>query len=177
MSHSFHIELSRIWEKAVGLYRAGNTCAENFPIEDELPLLASWGLSRMDVFDYAEDWCIHQEPDLLTFVLVHYERWIFFNVKQGGQPSKKRLNPTTLPAKFKDASGVVWLPRILPKARAKLRGELPPSVMYGCGGDRLFFQSNNIHPAEFLRVVSRFGDNDQAIINWVVDRKNCFLSP
>ena len=71
---------------------------------------------------------------------------------------------------------VEWFgfPRILPKARAKLRGELPDEVMYGCGGDRQFFQSNNIHPAEFLRVVRNWGDNDQGIIDWVLTRKDSY---
>ena len=32
--------------------------------------------------------------------------------------------------------GIAWLPRILVKARLKLRGEMPADLMYGCGGDR-----------------------------------------
>jgi len=176
MSHSFHTELSRIWEKAVSLYRSGHTDAQTFPVEDDHHIISAFGLTNIDVFDYAEDWCLHQEPDLITFILVHYERWSFFMEEQDGNPSSERLDPTTLPAKNEEADGIAWLPRILPKARAKLRGELPPEVMYGCGGDRDFFRSNNIHPAEFLRVVRRWGNNDQAIIKWVSDRKNCSLS-
>lgn len=170
MSYSFHNELSRIWQTAVDLYREGNTKAEDFPLAQELPILSAWGLNKMDLFDYAEDWCLYDEPDLMTFVLVHYERWNFFVQEQKGILSSKRLDPNSLPAKTERACGVVWLPRILPKARAKLRGELPPEVMYGCGGDRQFFQTNNIHPAEFLRVVRQWGDNDQAVIEWVVNR-------
>ena len=176
MYNVFHSELSRIWKQAVDLYRSGNINAQTFPIDHELQILRAWGISKIDVFDYAEDWCLHQEPDLLTFILVHYERWTFFSIEQGGKYSSKRLDPATLPPKTDDASGIVWLPRILPKARAKLRGELPSTVMYGCGGDRHFFNSNNIHPAEFLRVISRFGDNDQAIIKWVIDRRNFSIS-
>jgi hypothetical protein len=58
----------------------------------------------------------------------------------------------------------------MPKARAKLRGELPTSLMYGCGGDRRFFKQHDIHPAEFLQVVWHCGDNDKAIIDWVEKR-------
>ena len=59
---------------------------------------------------------------------------------------------------------------IIPKTKAKLRGELPPSLMYCCGGDRRFFQEYNIHPAEFLSLVWRQEGNDAAIVDWVVKR-------
>jgi hypothetical protein len=44
--------------------------------------------------------------------------------------------------------------------------------MYCCGGDREFFKSSNIHPAEFLSIVFFFGDDDSEIIEWVVKRKS-----
>jgi len=172
MAFNFHQELSRIWEKAVSLYKTGKTDAATFPISEELPTLASWGITKMDLFDYAEDWCLHRQPDLLTFILVHYERWSYFVEEQKAQPSSELLDASTLPAKNACAEGIVWLPRILPKARAKLRGELPPEVMYGCGGDRQFFECNHLHPAEFLRVVRRLGDDDNSVFQWVAQRRN-----
>ena len=172
MSYQFHQELSRVWENAVSLYCAGNSHADTFPIENDMPRLDSWGIKKIDIFDYAEDWCLYQEPDLLTFVLVHYERYSYFLEEQHGMFSQERINPAELPHKSEKVGGVVWLPRILPKARAKLRGELPSEVMYGCGGDRHFFQTNNIHPAEFLRITRRYMNDDQAIIQWVLNRKN-----
>lgn len=172
MSYSFHLEISRIWQKAVNLYKNGHKEPQNFPIEDELSLLADYGMTKMDVFDYVEDWCLHQEPDLITFILVHYERWNFFWEEQKGVLSTNRLNPKDLPGKNEELGGIVWLPRILPKAKAKLCGELPSEVMYGCGGDRQFFQINNVHPAEFLRVIRRMKDNTQGITDWVVERKS-----
>ena len=42
--------------------------------------------------------------------------------------------------------------------------------MYSCGGDRNFFRTHDIHPAEFLTLVWRNGDNDAATIDWVVWR-------
>jgi len=172
MSDLFNKHLLRIWENAVSLYQRGYRETNRFPVENDLPLLAGFGMSKMDVFDYAEDWCLHQEPDFITFLLVHYERWNYFTEEQGSIRSTEVLDPSTLPEKTKKAEGVVWLPRIIPKAKAKLRGELPPSVMYGCGGDRLFFKSNKVHPAQFLRIIRRFWDNEQAIINWVLDCKS-----
>jgi hypothetical protein len=80
------------------------------------------------------------------------------------------LDSTKLPAKDSEIEGIRWLPRIIPKARAKLRGELPPETMFCCGGDRHFFHHNKIHPSEFLGIVRRAGEDDQKIIDWVVQR-------
>ena len=172
MSHTFHTQLYRIWQSAVGLYKQGNSSPSTIVQEQDLSLLCGWGLNRMDIFDFAEDWCLHREPDFYTFLLVHFERWRFFVEKQNSIPSSNLLDPKTLPPKDQKARGIAWLPRILPKARAKLRGELPPEVMYCCGGDREFFKSSNIHPAEFLSIVCFFGDDDSEIIEWVVKRKS-----
>jgi hypothetical protein len=42
--------------------------------------------------------------------------------------------------------------------------------MYSCGGDRAFFRTHDIHPAEFLTLIWRNLDNDVATIDWVVKR-------
>jgi len=172
MYQTFHTELYRIWESAVDQYKQGGSSPSTIVQEQDLTLLSGWGLNRMDVFDFVEDWCLHQEPDFSTFLLVHYERWRFFVEKQKSIPSSNLLDPKTLPPKDQKARGIAWLPRILPKARAKLRGELSPEVMYGCGGDREFFKSNHIHAAEFLSIVCCFGEDDDAVIEWVVKRKS-----
>ena len=80
-------------------------------------------------------------------------------------------DPETWPAKTDSVKGIEWLPRIIPKARAKLRGELPSSLMYGCGGDRRFFKAHDILPAEFLSLVWRHEEDPDAVINWVVSRR------
>ena len=64
-------------------------------------------------------------------------------------------------------AGVAWLPRLIAKARAKLRGEMPGELMYGCGGDRAFLRRVNIHPADFLREVWSARDDDEKIIEYV----------
>ena len=75
-----------------------------------------------------------------------------------------------MPAKADAIKGIAWLPRLIPKAKAKLRGELPSSLMYCCGGDRRFFSEHDIHPAEFLSLVWRNENNDAAIVDWVAAR-------
>ena len=152
--------------------RQGHQDACQFPIEEDVPFLESIGMNRMDVFDFAEDWVRMGEPDLAVFLLIHEQRKDYFWETQKKAPSTQVLDPTSLPAKNESLHGIVWLPRIIPKARAKLRGELDPNTMYCCGGDRNFFRTNQIHPAEFLRIVKRAGDDDQSIAQWVLNRKN-----
>ena len=93
-------------------------------------------------------------------------------VIQQQQASGKVVDSASLPAKDADVDGIVWLPRLLAKARAKLRGELADDVMYGCGGDRKFFRESNIHPAEFLRHVWASRDSDAKVIGWVKARRS-----
>ena len=80
------------------------------------------------------------------------------------------LDVAKMPGKSEAVKGIEWLPRLIPKAKAKLRGELPASLMYSCGGDRHFFQTHDILPAEFLSLVWRHETNDSAIVDWVVAR-------
>ena len=172
MKFDFHKQLVQIWGNAVELYRNGHQESSTFPIEQDLPFLESIGMNRMDVFDFAEDWVCMGEPDLATFLLIHEQRKDYFWETQKKVPSTRVLDPSSLPAKNESLHGIAWLPRIIAKARAKLLGELDPTTMYCCGGDRHFFQTNQIHPAEFLRVVKRADNDDSSIVKWVLNRKN-----
>ena len=102
--------------------------------------------------------------------MIHDVRRYYFLEKQKGKRSKRQLVQEKLSPKEKKIRGIVWLPRIIEKAKFKLRGELDPDTMYDCGGDRRFFKANDVHPAEFLRVVWKYDNNNKAIINWVASR-------
>jgi hypothetical protein len=91
----------------------------------------------------------------------------YLHVIQNGIPSEVEITRDDLPT-FGDTLGnIAYLPRILAKARAKLRGELDPDLMYCCGGDRKFLREHSIHPADFLRNVWAAGDNDDEVVNLV----------
>ena len=170
---NFHTEkLAELWHRAVNLYESGNQDAEAFPIEEDLPFLRSIGMNKIDVFDFAEDWVREGEPDLASFLLNHEHRRDYFWEVQNRVESSNRLDSSSLPAKDSEIEGIRWLPRIIPKAKAKVRGELPPETMVCCGGERDFFHHNGIHPSEFLGVVRRAGEDDQKIIDWVIKRVN-----
>jgi hypothetical protein len=63
---------------------------------------------------------------------------------------------------------MAYLPRILAKAKAKLRGELDPDLMFGCGGDRAFLaRSGGLHLADFLRQVWAADGDDGKIVTWI----------
>lgn len=172
MNHfQFPAEFRALYDQAVRLYGEGRRGPEAFFGSDQLAWLAAHGIAPQHLYDYAED---HHGygglpgPDhALTIETVR--RDYFLNV-QGGKPSGRVLDAASLPAKTDAIEGIAWLPRLLPKALAKLRGELPPSLMFGCGGDRRFFQERNILPAEFLSLVWRHESNPAAVVAWVVRR-------
>ena len=144
--YTFHHFIKSIWEEAVSQYNEGNRQVDSYFDEATLAELASIGLNKMDVYDYAEDFVTRGEPDFETFLMVSEARRDYFLTVQKGMPSGNTLDSNTLPPKTDEAAGIVWLPRIMPKAIAKLRGELPPETMYGCGGDRNFFKERKQYP-------------------------------
>jgi Domain of unknown function (DUF5069) len=171
MSHySFADLLHAPYTKARKLYAAGQRGAESYFKASELAFLAANGLSAQNLYDYAEDDVGGGEPGWEKALLIEMVRRDYFLNAQAGKPSSQVLDDTTMPAKTDAIKGISWLPRLIPKAKAKLRGELPSSLMYCCGGDRRFFQEHDIHPAEFLSLVWRNENNDAAIVDWVIQR-------
>lgn len=178
MEHYYYIsELKRIWKAAVEKHRNGNRDPESFLTAEELEFVRGPGMNVMDIYDFAEDFAERGEPDFGTFIAIHELRRAYFLEVQGGKPSDNVLDRDKLPPKDEAVAGIPWLPRIVPKARAKLAGELPPDLMYCCGGDRRFFKENNIHPAEFLRLVWQHDDDEAAIIKWVAARRATVETP
>jgi len=171
-SYTYQSILKDIWESAAAKYRDGNRDPDSYFDEKTLSELASIGLNKMDVYDYAEDFISRDEPDFETFLMICEARRDYFLTMQEGKLSEQKIAADALPPKDAEIRGIPWLPRIMPKAFAKLRGELPAETMYGCGGDRRFFKENNIHPAEFLRAAWAYEDDESKLIDWVVARKS-----
>jgi hypothetical protein len=171
MNHyDFADKFRALYDKAVKLYASGRTGADTYFTEGELTFLAAHGLTAQNLYDYAEDHNDGGEPGYDRALAIELVRRDYFLNAQQGKPSGKVLDESKLPAKTDAVKGIEWLPRIIPKTKAKLRGELPPSLMYCCGGDRRFFKLHDIHPAEFLTLVWRHEHDDNAIVNWVAHR-------
>lgn len=169
--YDYTARLHELWSAALIRYEKGDRSVDNYFTRPELNELASIGLNAMDVYDYVEDFCSRGEPDFGTFLAVHAVRRDYFLNVQKEVLSAHKLNPNDLPSKEDSLEGILWLPRILPKAVAKLRGELPAEIMYGCGGDRRFFKANNVHPADFLKAVWYFGSDQTSLILWLKARR------
>jgi hypothetical protein len=165
--YEYTTALKAIWEKAIDYYRKGGRNVNMFFNGVELEYLRCIGASPSEVYDFVEDHIEQGEPSWETFLLVQAVRRDYFFTIQEGKHSENTLDMDSLPAKDAEVRGIRWLPRIIPKAKAKLRGELPTTLMYGCGGDRRFLKQHDIHPADFLRAVWAYEDNDDAIIDWV----------
>jgi len=159
-----------LYDKAMRAYAGGQTDQAKYFSADEKAFLAANGISVQAMYDYAEDHHGYGEPGYDRALAIELVRRDYFLNVQQGKASTVVFDAAKLPGKTDAVKGIEWLPRIIPKTKAKLRGELPPSLMYSCGGDRQFFHTHDIHPAEFLSLVWRNLDNDAATIDWVVKR-------
>jgi hypothetical protein len=169
-NYDFPNRFKALYDQAVDLYAKGRRGAGTFFDKEQADWLAANGLTPQHLYDYAEDEVGDHEPGFGHALTIETLRRGYFINVQGGRPSSTVLDESKLPAKSEQAQGIEWLPRIIPKAKAKLKGELPPSLMYCCGGDRRFFKAHDIVPEEFLGIIWGNGDNDAATIDWVVAR-------
>ncbi len=174
--YTFSTKLKELWDQSCQRYQSGNRQPDSYFDGAELTFLQSHGLGVMEVYDYVEDYVSGGDPDFGTFLLISAVRRDYFHHIQKGVPSDHKISMDELPPKDASIEGITWLPRILPKARAKLAGEMPTDLMYGCGGDRRFFREHNIEPSEFLRVVWAADDDDTKVINFVKARTGASLA-
>jgi hypothetical protein len=157
----------RCFDKATAAYRGGDKTPGAGLDAADLAFLKSIGHTAQELFDFVDDLQRYQEPSYEDAVLIASARRDFFLVVQQGKPSAKVVTRDELPAKTAAVDGIAWLPRIIAKARAKLRGEMSADTMYGCGGDRGFLKKHQLHPADFLRHVWAARDDDRKIIDYV----------
>lgn len=157
-----------LFERVADTYRKGDFDHETGYSAEEISFLESIGYKKRELFDFVEDFVDEGEPSPGTALLVAAVRRDHFLVEQKGKASGKLVTRDELPNFGEDLDGIPYLPRILVKARAKLRGELDPDVMYGCGGDRNFLAKNGgIHPADFLRHVWASNGDDAKVAAWI----------
>lgn len=157
-----------LFDRCVAAYRSGNRDFETYYEPPDLAFLAEIGCKTREFFDFVEDFCEDGEPSASTALLIASVRRDYFLTAQGGAASDRVFTRDDVPTFGDELNGIAYLPRILAKARAKLRGELDPDLMFGCGGDRNFLKkSGGIHPADFLRQVWAAGDDDQKPASWV----------
>ncbi len=165
------------WEKkfeatfnsGVRAYQSGERDAGRMFTNRDQVFLSTIGCTAQELFDFVEDYCDAGEPDFATALATAAIRRKYFLEVQHGIPSQFQLDPQELPPKQNEVEGFRWLPRIIAKARAKLRGELDKTTMYGCGGDRAFLESVGMTIPQFLQLAWDADQDDQQIIAGVKD--------
>ena len=161
-----------LYDRCVALYEGGNKDFETYYSPEDLVFLSTIGYKPREFFDFVEDFCEDGAPPASTALLVAAVRRDYFQTVQKGKATPAKLLTADDVPTFGDAlDGIAYLPRILAKARAKLRGELDPDLMFGCGGDRNFLKKHgNIHPADFLRQVWAAKDDERKLAAWVTNQ-------
>lgn len=157
-----------LFDQCNARFLSGDLDYESYYTPSDLAFLGGIGCQPREFFDFVEDFCGEGEPSLSTALLVAAVRRDYFHSVQKGEISDRKLTANDIPTFGDELDGMAYLPRILAKGRAKLRGELDPNLMFGCGGDRRFLKNHgDIHPADFLRHVWAAGDNDQKVADWI----------
>jgi hypothetical protein len=165
-AHWYH-ELKQLFVLSAERYRAGERDSGRYFTQEQEAYLLSLGQNAQEIYDFAEDHARGGEPDWETVLLISAVRRDYLSTVQHGVTPAHRISMDDLPAKDAQLAGIAWLPRIIRKAQAKLRGEMPPDLMYGCGGDRSFFRQYSLDAADFLRHVWAAEGDEQKVLAYV----------
>lgn len=157
----------QLWDEALRRYRAGRQSPSSLLTPEDRAFLATIGCTAQEFFDFVEDHDGYGDPSLDTALAVQRIRFNYLTQVPGSRPAVPAVNAARLPAKTDAVEGIPWLPRLIAKARLKLRGELPSEFMYGCAGDRPFLQRAGLTLEGFLQLTWDSGSNDQPMIDAV----------
>ncbi len=161
-----------LFQEKVTAYTNGAQNVAGMFSAEETDFLRSIGATPQEIFDFVEDWCDDGVPDPETVLAITAIRRDYLFREQQGRVSPAPTPLHAFPSPSESLAGLTWFPRIIAKARAKLRGELPPDLMYSCGGDRRFLNKIHRTPVEFLQTVREAGDDIDAIVKFVTERSN-----
>ena len=162
-----------LFDRCLAAYQSGDRDFEKYYTCEDSTFLASIGCKPREFFDFVEDLGDAGVPSISTALLVAAVRRDYFHTVQKGIPSATLLTGNDVPTFGEELEGMTYLPRLLAKGRAKLRGELDPDLMFGCGGDRNFLKNHgDIHPADFLRHLWASGTDDQKITTWIKEQQD-----
>jgi hypothetical protein len=167
MNHDWKTEFRNVWDRGCAAWKAGRRSAQAMFPPADVAFLAGLGCSAQELFDFVDDSLNYGDLDFeTTLAVTEIRRDYFLNVMHG-KPTGRIVEMSDLPAKSAKVDGIAWLPRLIVKARAKLRGEMNPDLMYGCGGDRPFLREHRMTLPQFLQLVREKGDDDRAIVDAV----------
>jgi len=164
MNDDWKLEFCKVWDRGIAAWKAGRNSAQTMFTPADVAFLAGIGCTAQELFDFVDDSLGYDDVDFESVLAVTAIRREYFLNVMHGKPSGRVVPMSELPAKSAEVDGIAWLPRLIAKARIKLRGELNPDLMYGCAGDRPFLRSHHLTLPQFLQLVRDKGDDDRAIV-------------
>ncbi len=164
---AWQIDFRDVWDRAVAAWKCGKRSPTTMFERKDILFLNSIGCTAQELFDFVDDALQYGDLDFDTTLAVAAIRREYFLTGIKGKASGPVVPVRDLPAKSAEVDGIAWLPRLIAKARIKLRGELNPDLMYGCAGDRPFLRGMKMTLPQFLKLVWESGDDDRRIINEV----------
>jgi hypothetical protein len=167
MSDDWKSEFRNVWDRGVTAWKAGRRSARSMFDSKDAAFLTSIGCTAQELFDFVDDALEYGDFDFETVLAVTAIRREYFLDVMGGKSTGRVVPMHELPAKRAKVDGIAWLPRLIAKARIKLRDEMDPDLMYGCAGDRPFLREHNMTLPQFLQLVWDKGEDDRAIIDAV----------
>ncbi len=156
-----------VYDRAMAVFRSGRCSAATLCDPADTTFLRDSGCTVQELYDFIEDAVDYGEPDFETVLEVQRIRRDWFLGPMRGEWTGTVVPMSELPAKTDAVDGIAWLPRLIVKARLKLRGEMPSDLMYGCGGDRPFLRRMGMTLPGFLELVRDRGEDDRAIVDAV----------
>ena len=157
----------QVYDRGVAAWDAGRKSPDLMFGADDVKFLGSIGCTAQELFDFVDDFRRYEEPDFDTALAITAIRRDYFQQVLHGRATGRVARMEDLPPKTAEVDGLAWLPRLIEKARLKLRGEMPDDLMFGCGGDRAFVQSVNMTLPQVLELARDAGENDRRIIDEV----------
>jgi hypothetical protein len=131
MNTDWKTQFRDLFYRGTERYQEGRRSPETMFEGDEPTFLESIGCSTQEMFDFCDDYIRWGDVIYEHVEEVQAVRLDYFANDLNSQPSACRMEMEEFPAKTDEIAGIVWLPRLIVKARAKLEGALPADLMYG----------------------------------------------
>ncbi|MBX3731782.1 MAG: DUF5069 domain-containing protein [Verrucomicrobiae bacterium] len=168
---AWETELRAVYDRGVEAWKMGRRSPGSMVTASDAAFLSEIGCSPQELFDFVDDSLTYGEPDFDTVLAIQSLRRDHLLGVTGGAAVSRVTSMESLPSKSATLGGIAWLPRIIAKARLKLRGELPADLMFGCGGDREFVRSMGMSLPQFLKLVRDLDPDETAILQAVQETR------
>src|SRR5436190_15373417 len=122
---SWERQFRQVYDRSVAAWHAGKQSPSTMFSREDTAFLATIGCTPQELFDFVDDSLRYDDLDFETTLAVAAIRRDYFLNVMKSKPSGRTVSMDNLPAKTAEVDGIAWLPRLIVKARVKLRGEMP----------------------------------------------------